>query len=74
MTKTATSARKFREDKKEIIRRLRVTINAVEDADTLPELEELLILHNLVGVGICERSDNLAAKLASAISDYVHSR
>lgn len=73
MTKTATAARKFREDKKEIIRRLRVTINAIKDADTLPEIEEFLLLHNLAVRGSDRRSDTLAEKLAGAVMDYVYS-
>ena len=73
MTKTATAARKFREDKKEIIRRLRVTINAIKDADTLPEIEEFLLLHNLAVRGSDRRSDTLAEKLAGTVMDYVYS-
>ena len=79
MTKTATSARKFREDKKEIIKRLLATINAVRAANT-PEALDALVAQNIAEAfmaqnidGESDRATSLTAKLSDAVMDYVQS-
>ena len=66
-----TKADKFNADKKEIIERLVAMTHAVLSANTTAGLAELLA-KNLDGER--NRSANLAAKLAGAVLDYVHSR
>ena len=66
-----TKADKFNSDKKEIIERLVAMTHAVLAANTPAAIDELLA-PNLDGER--DRSANLSAKLAGAISDYVHSR
>ena len=66
-----TKAEKFNSDKKEIIERLVSMTHSVLASDTPESLEELLA-KNLDGER--DRSTNLAAKLAGAVMDYVHSR
>ena len=66
-----TKSEKFNSDKKEIIERLVSMTNSVLASDTPASLEELLA-KNLDGER--DRSTNLAAKLAGAVMDYLHSR
>lgn len=73
MTKTATAARKFREDKKEIIKIVEGLIIDVESATTPDDLAELLSIRALVFRGHSARFDNLFDKLSGAMLDYVHS-
>ena len=61
---------KFNADKKEIIERLVEMTHDVLAADTPAALAKLLA-KNLDGER--DRSTNLAAKLAGAVLDYVHS-
>ena len=67
MTKTEKDARKFREDKKEIINRLTAMIEAIRAASTPATLDDLARARG-------DRETNLTAKLAGAVLDYVHSR
>ena len=71
MTKTATAARKFREDKKEIIKIVNGLINDVESATTPDDLAELLAIRALFFGGHSARIDDLADKLSDAMLDYV---
>ena len=66
MTKTEKSDRKFREDKKEIIKRLSAMIEIVRAASTPAALYDLSRARG-------DRETNLTAKLAGAVLDYVHS-
>ena len=67
MTKTEKDARKFREDKKEIINSLTAMIEAIRAASTPATLDDRARARG-------DRSANLSAKLAGAVLDYVHSR
>ena len=70
MTKTEKADLKFREEKKEIIKRLSAMIDAVRIATNQNSLVDLIA--SKVD-GSRDRSANLAAKLAGAVLDYVHS-
>ena len=67
MTKTAKAARKFQEDKNEMIKRLIAMVDAVRAASTPEDLDALVRARG-------DRATNLTAKLAGALCDYVHSR
>ena len=66
-----TKADKFNSDKKEIIERLSVMIDAVRIATNQNALVDLIA--SKVDWSR-DRSANLSAKLAGAVIDYVHSR
>lgn len=66
MTKTAKAARKFQEDKKEMINRLIAMLDAVRAASTPEDIDDLVLARG-------DRATNLTAKLAGAMCDYVHS-